>query len=184
VVFPLSKRRKRRNACGTGTSAAFFKASPAVASIGSDALKNADLSHSHGASDVSDALKRGFEGKGRKDAMTHHDPRRHHVIEVRFRGNPARYDLTINGVLWSEVEWSASRRRWCVQDAAGHCLAHVEHIHAEDVDAESAIRLAKRMIRDGRMPTPEEAAGQLRERQEAAEEATVIREVIYEPRAR
>jgi hypothetical protein len=95
---------------------------------------------------------------------TDNDPRRHRVIEVRFRGSPSTYRLTIDGQLWSEVEWSASRRAWCVQDAAGHCLSHVEHIHAEDVDAEAAVRLAKRMIRDGRMPTPEEAARQLRER--------------------
>ena len=91
------------------------------------------------------------------------DPRRHRVIEVRRHG-AACYHLTIDGQLWSEVEWSASRRAWCVQDAAGHCLTHVEHIHAQDSDAETAIRVAKRMIRDGRMPTPEEAAQQLHER--------------------
>ena len=95
---------------------------------------------------------------------TDNDPRRHRVIEVRFRNSRSTYRLTIDGQLWSEVEWSASRRAWCIQDAAGHCLSHVEHIHAEDVDAEAAVRLAKRMIRDGRMPTPEEAARQLRER--------------------
>jgi hypothetical protein len=93
------------------------------------------------------------------------DPRRHRIIETRFHGTPPRYDLTIDGVLWSEVEWSASRQAWCVQDAAGHCLTHVEHIHAQDADAEAAVRLARKMIRDGRMPTPEQAARQLRERQ-------------------
>jgi hypothetical protein len=92
------------------------------------------------------------------------DPRRHGVIEVRPYG-PV-YRLTIRGQLWSEVEWSASRGAWCIQDAAGHCLSHVEHIHAEDVDAEAAVRLAKRMIRDGRMPTPEDAERQLKERLE------------------
>jgi hypothetical protein len=88
------------------------------------------------------------------------DKRRYGVIETQFHSSPARYDLTINGTLWSEVEWSASRRAWCIQDAAGRCLAHVEHIHAEHADAETAVRLAKRMIRDGRMPTPEEAQQQ------------------------
>jgi hypothetical protein len=97
---------------------------------------------------------------------TDNDPRRYRVIEVRFRGNPPTYRLTIEGQLWSEVEWSASRRAWCIQDAAGHCLAHIEHIHAQDIDSEAAVRLAKRMIRDGRMPTPEDAARQLRERLE------------------
>jgi len=85
------------------------------------------------------------------------DPRRYRVIETRFRSNPARYDLFIDGVLWSDVEWSAKRRAWCIQDAAGRCLAHVDHIHAQDVDAGAAVRLAKRMVRDGRMPTPEQA---------------------------
>jgi hypothetical protein len=37
---------------------------------------------------------------------------------------------------------------------------------AEDKDMQTAIRLAKRMIVDGRMPTPEEAERQLRERLE------------------
>src|SRR5262245_56380579 len=50
---------------------------------------------------------------------TARDPRRYRIIETRFRGNAARYNLTIDGVLWSEVEWSASRRAWCIQDAAG-----------------------------------------------------------------
>jgi hypothetical protein len=82
------------------------------------------------------------------------------VIEVRSRGAGC-YHLTINGQLWSEVEWSASWKIWCVQTAAGHCLAHVEHIIGQDRDAGAAIRLAKRMIVDGRMPTPEQAQAQL-----------------------
>jgi len=94
---------------------------------------------------------------------TDNDPRRWHVIEVDYRpGPPSLYRLTVDGQLWSEVEWSASRRAWCIQDAAGHCLTHVEHIHAQDVDAQSAVRLAKKMIRDGRMPTPEQAEATLR----------------------
>jgi hypothetical protein len=63
----------------------------------------------------------------------------------------------IDGQMWSEVEWSHDQQAWCVQDAAGQCLTHVEHIVGQDRDAETAIRLAKRMIIDGRMPTPEEA---------------------------
>jgi hypothetical protein len=74
------------------------------------------------------------------------------------------YNVTINGELWSCVEWSPSRRAWCVQDASGRCLAHCDAIHGEDVDAQTAIALARRMIIDGRMPTPEDAAQQLKER--------------------
>src|SRR5262249_62210865 len=88
------------------------------------------------------------------------DRRRYGVIEVR-RINAETYHLTIGGVMWSEVEWSRSRQMWCIQDAAGHCLAHVEHIVGQDRDVQTAIRLAKRMIIDGRMPTPEGARAQL-----------------------
>lgn len=85
------------------------------------------------------------------------------MIEVRYRsGPPAIYRLTVAGQLWASVGWSPARRRWCIEDGVGCCLAHVEHIHGEDPDAETAIRLAKKMIRDGRMPTPVEAIEALR----------------------
>ena len=77
------------------------------------------------------------------------------------RRNADTYHLTIDGELWSEVEWSQSRKAWCIQDAAGHCLTHVEHIVGQDREMQTAIRLAKRMIVDGRMPTPEEALASL-----------------------
>jgi hypothetical protein len=96
------------------------------------------------------------------------------VIEVRFRpGPPAIYSLSIGGEHWAAVEWSASRRTWCIEDAAGHCLAHCEHIHGDNIDRSTAIALAKRMILDGRIPPPEEARRQLQERQagDAGEDA-------------
>jgi hypothetical protein len=97
------------------------------------------------------------------------DPRRYGVVEVRYRsGPPAIYRLTIAGQLWASVEWSLRRRRWCIEDGINRCLAHVEHIHGEDPDPQAAIRLAKKMIRDGRMPTPEEAIEALRRRQGGA----------------
>lgn len=76
------------------------------------------------------------------------DQRRYGVIEAR-RIKDSTYHLMIGGELWSEVEWSPSRQRWCIQDAAGHCLTHVEHIVGQDRDVQTAIRLAKRMIVDG-----------------------------------
>jgi hypothetical protein len=97
------------------------------------------------------------------------DKRRYGVIEVR-RLNAETYHLTIDGEMWSEVEWSASRQRWCVQDAAGNCLTHVEHIVGQDLDVQTAIKLAKRMIVSGEMPTPEQARRQL-ERAEAGDVA-------------
>jgi hypothetical protein len=102
------------------------------------------------------------------------DPRRHGVIEVRFQpGPPAIYQLTIDDQLWASVEWSPRRRRWCIEDGVGRCLAHVEHIHGEDVDAANAVRLAKAMIQDGRMPTPEEANEALRRRRQAPIEGLI-----------
>src|SRR5262249_16019613 len=82
--------------------------------------------------------------------------------------------------MWSEVEWSAQRRAWCVQDAAGHCLTHVEHIVGQDKDPQTAIRLATRMIVSGEMPTPEEAHAQLKAEveQEAKQEPTDLGEPI------
>jgi hypothetical protein len=84
------------------------------------------------------------------------DKRRYGVIEVR-QINARTFHLTINRQLWSEVEWSPSRRTWCIQDAEGRCLAHCDHIVGTNIDQRAAIALAKVMIRDGRMPTPEEA---------------------------
>jgi hypothetical protein len=92
------------------------------------------------------------------------DKRRYGVIEVR-QINARTFHLTINGKLWSEVEWSPARRTWCIQDACGLCLAHCDHIHGDHIDQRTAVDLAKAMIRDGRMPTPEEALRQLQERQ-------------------
>jgi hypothetical protein len=88
------------------------------------------------------------------------DKRRYGLI-CTVQRSPTVYRLTIDGELWSEVEWSPSRQMWCIQDAAGHCLTHVEHIVGQDRDVQTAIRLARRMIVDGRMPTPEEARARL-----------------------
>jgi hypothetical protein len=115
------------------------------------------------------------------------DERRYGVINTRFHqhGQVAIYTLSISGQVWAQVEWSPAREAWCIQDASGRCLAHCDAIHGQDVDAQTAVALARRMIIDGRMPTPEEADEQLRERQEAAEEemqATISREEILSRR--
>lgn len=91
------------------------------------------------------------------------DRRRHGVIEVGYRqiGKLAMYNLTINGRLWACVEWSPSRKGWCIQDASGRCLAHCDAVHGQDVDVTTAIKLAKKMIRDGTLPCPEDAHEQL-----------------------
>ena len=83
--------------------------------------------------------------------------------EVRWHGNIGY--ITIDGTLWGEVEWSKTRKAWCIQDAQGKCLSHTDHIHASEADKEAAISLAKAMIRDGRMPDPRTAM-QIRARRE------------------
>ena len=92
--------------------------------------------------------------------------RRFGVIETRYQqhGKFAMYNLTINGKLWACVEWSPTRRGWCIQDASGRCPSHCDAIHGQEVDVQTAIKLAKQMIRDGRMPSPEDAQRQLAER--------------------
>jgi hypothetical protein len=103
---------------------------------------------------------------------TSSDRRRYGVIETQFHthGQVEIYVLSIGGQTWAQVEWSPSRRAWCIQDASGRCLAHCDAIHGQDVDAQTAVRLAKRMILEGRVPTPEQAEALLRERL-AAEDA-------------
>jgi hypothetical protein len=111
-------------------------------------------------------VERGVEGKEKKNGernMT--DRRRYGVIEVRPAGSNC-YHVKIGGELWAEVEWSRPRRAWCIQDAAGQCLTHVEHIVGQDKDRQEALRRAKRMIVDGSMPTPEEARQRLKDDQE------------------
>jgi hypothetical protein len=84
------------------------------------------------------------------------DRRRFYPIEVE-QINDRTFHLKIGNVMWSEVEWSPSRRVWCIQDSQGHCLLHCEHIVGTNIDQRTAIATAKAMIRDGRMPSPEEA---------------------------
>ena len=82
------------------------------------------------------------------------------------RESHAIYRLTIDGILGASVEWSPRRNAWCIEDGVGRCLMHVEHVHGQEAGREETIRLARRMIRDGRMPTPEEANAALRQRRE------------------
>jgi hypothetical protein len=84
------------------------------------------------------------------------DPRRQGAVKVQWV-RPDIAHLSIDGALWSEVEWSEKRNAWCIQDAEGRCLSHHSHVHAEDKDKAGALELAQAMIRDGRIPCPEDA---------------------------
>jgi hypothetical protein len=87
--------------------------------------------------------------------MSEPDPRRRKPVAIRWDGLIGR--LYIDAESWGAVEWSDKRQAWCIEDAEGRCLSHHSHIHAEDKDKDGAVALAEAMIRDGRMPTPDEA---------------------------
>jgi hypothetical protein len=90
------------------------------------------------------------------------DPRRQRPITIRWDGLTGR--LFIDGESWGAVEWSDKRQAYCIEDAEGRCLSHHSHIHGKDKAKDGAVALAEAMIRDGRMPTPEEARKARRER--------------------
>jgi len=84
------------------------------------------------------------------------DPRRQRPIS-RAQGFGGIIQLLVDNVLWAEVEYSSKRQAWCIEDAEGRCLSHKAHIQGDAESMESAIAVAEAMIRDGHMPTPEEA---------------------------
>jgi hypothetical protein len=80
--------------------------------------------------------------------MTDNDPRRHRIIACRRALHW--HFLEIDDVRWAELEWQ-NDRGWLIKDAAGR-------YQTEHPDAMGALQLARRMIMDGTMPTPEQAA--------------------------
>jgi hypothetical protein len=89
------------------------------------------------------------------DATITDDPRRQRPIKLHWQGLIGR--LWIDDVQWAAVEWSEKRQAWCIEDSEGRCLSHKSHIHGQDAAKEAAVALAKAMIRDGTMPSPEQA---------------------------
>jgi hypothetical protein len=65
--------------------------------------------------------------------------------------------LAGSGSTATSVEWSEKHQCWCIEDAAGACLAHEEAIHGAAESKDAALALAEAMIRHGRMPIREEA---------------------------
>jgi hypothetical protein len=78
--------------------------------------------------------------------------------------NATRAELSIEGQRWAEIDWSYVKSAYCIQDACGHCLAHMGSVvaamsaTAPTIEGmRAAINEAVRMVRDGRMPSPEAA---------------------------
>lgn len=65
--------------------------------------------------------------------------------------------ITIDDEHWASVEWSEKHQCWCIEDVTGACLAHEESISGAAANKDAAVALAEAMIRDGRIPTPQEA---------------------------
>ena len=76
----------------------------------------------------------------------------------------------IAGEYWAAVEWSEKRQLWCIEDAEGKCLAHAASTHGTATSKAAAVELAKQMILDGRMPSPQDARTVTEERRRLARE--------------
>lgn len=72
--------------------------------------------------------------------------------------------LKIGRERWASVEWSELRQQWCIEDNSGRCLTHAGSLRGEAASKDDAVALAEAMIRDGRMPTPQEARAAYAER--------------------
>ena len=94
------------------------------------------------------------------------DPRRAASVVVRFHGDASVGRLLVDGEIWGAVEWSEKHGVWCIEDAEGRCLRHASSIRGKAASREEAVALAEHMVRDGTMPTPQEARRLHRERLE------------------
>jgi hypothetical protein len=119
--------------------------------------------------------------------VSSNDPRRAREITTRIRGvaDKRHAFLTIDGQRWAVVEWGGPGR-WCIEDDQGRCLTHAEDTRGIAPTLADAIELAEAMIRDGRMPSPEQAkqlADERREKQQQQRDAWSHPERLYEPLA-
>lgn len=86
------------------------------------------------------------------------EPRRAQRVTIEWSNDGAAIGrLYVGGEYWGAVEWSAKRQAWCVEDVEGACLRHVASIRGQAASKAKAVTLAREMIRDGRMPTPQQA---------------------------
>ena len=60
--------------------------------------------------------------------------------------------------MWRPVASSQKHGVWCIEDAEGQCLKHTASIRGRAESRGEAIALAEQVIRNGTMPSPEEAS--------------------------
>ena len=94
------------------------------------------------------------------------DPRRSLPLTVDWNTENLIGRVTIAGELWCTVEWSEERQAWGIEDAEGSYFTHKSSIHGQAASKDDAVALAYKMIRDGRMPNPQQAAEGLKARRE------------------
>jgi hypothetical protein len=76
--------------------------------------------------------------------------------------------VSLDGEHWASVEWSEKRQQWCIEDVEGRCLTYTASIRGQAASKEEAVALAEAMVRDGRMPTPDDARAEAKERRRTA----------------
>jgi hypothetical protein len=89
-------------------------------------------------------------------------------IEVKWNDFSNVGAVLLDGLTFCGIEWSEKRQRFCIEDVCGQCLTHVESIKGQAESKDAALALAVDMVRDGRMPSPEQARAEHAERQRLA----------------
>jgi hypothetical protein len=127
------------------------------------------------------AMARGRKPIGENATTAAERQRRHRASEAVQRKSPLKLTwskdgarigrITIYGTFWGAVEWSEKRQVWCIEDAEGKCLQHAESIHGQAPTKDEAVLLAREMILDGRMPSPEQAKAEYETRRRGRYEA-------------
>jgi hypothetical protein len=92
------------------------------------------------------------------------DLRREKPFSITWNNKNLIGRITIDGEYWAAVEWSNKHHCWCIEDSTGACLAHQEAIQGAAASKDAAVALATEMIRDGRMPSPQEAREEAKQR--------------------
>jgi hypothetical protein len=108
--------------------------------------------------------------------MGEDNKRRQLPIKIEWLPDGSGGRLYIRGEYWGAVEWSERRRAWCVEDAEGQCLAHAHSIRGQAGSKKAAVALAREMIRDGRMPNPQQALVEHQQHQKKLKEQREKRE--------
>lgn len=100
------------------------------------------------------------------------DARRSQQVKIKWSNDGAAIGrLYVGGEFWGAIEWSEKRQAWCIEDAEGACLRHVASIRSQTSSRSKAASLAREMIRDGRLPSPEQAKAEHKARRVAQAES-------------